>query len=174
MRSLWLALLLPVCAAAQSDETDVGEVAGYAGLAAGIGTHAAVGASFATALSRYHLGFLDVAYAPLGSDALRGPFSGITRSHLYDFNGGVHVRAPVTQRFAPYLVVAAGLLHSRFSARLPERISLEDSDNDFAFHAGVGARYYITDKWGVRPEYRYSVTERNFSRFVVGVFYQFP
>jgi opacity protein-like surface antigen len=122
----------------------------------------------------------ELGFTSLGSEGFRTPAgSQISHSRLYDFNGHVHVRIPVPRYryLEPYIVIGAGLLHSS-----AERIvttaggnSVEDSsDNDFAFQIGAGLRYFIGEKWGVRPEWKFYASDRNFSKLSVGVFYQFP
>ena len=46
-------------------------------------------------------------------------------------------------------------------------------DFKFGWENGGGLRYYIKDDWGVRTEYRYTVSGQNFGRILAGVFYQF-
>jgi opacity protein-like surface antigen len=163
---------------AQSAETDVGEIAGYAGGVAGIGSHPAGGVTFTTALSRYTLFGAELGFASLGSEGFHSPAGSVfSRSRLYDFNGHVNVRIPFRSHWAPYIVLGAGLLHSTAERAVSTASgsSIEKtSDNDFAFHIGAGLRYYVTDKWGIRPEWKYYASDRNFSKLAVGVFYQFP
>jgi opacity protein-like surface antigen len=177
-----LALLL-ICAAAllaQPGETDIGEVGGHLGGVFGIGTHPNGGLLFMTAVSRYALFGAELGFSPLGAESLRQPgtpFTGIQRSRLYAFNGTTHVRIPLSDHWEPYIPIGAGLLHSVFERHTsfgPDATSERESNNDFAFHIGAGVRYFVTPKFGIRPEFRYYVTDRNFSRLTVGLFYQFP
>jgi opacity protein-like surface antigen len=83
----------------------------------------------------------------------------------------------VRDRWAPYIVLGAGLLHStseRASATPAGNAVVKSSDNSFAFHIGGGLRYHITNNWGLRPEWKYYASDRNFSKLAIGVFYQFP
>jgi len=174
--------LLACSLSGQSSETDVGEVAGFAGGAfGGFGSHGAVGASFATATSRLLMALLDISYIPLNTETLQlrgGLGSSARRSRLYDFNGGVHVRIPIREQWAPYIAVGGGLLYSTFETvtvdNLGNTIVAGRDNKNFAFHIGGGVRYYLTDNIGLRPELKVYVSDRNFARLSVGIFYQFP
>jgi opacity protein-like surface antigen len=178
MRTLAFFLFSAALACAQSAQTDAGEVAAYAGGAFGIGSHPATGMTFATALSKYVLFGAELGFAPLGTESFQGRIgSGFTRARLYDFNGHVQVRIPVRDNWAPYITVGPGLLHStaeRVSSTALGNNVVKTSDNAFAFHIGAGLRYYFTNNWGVRPEWKFYASDRNFSKLVVGAFYQFP
>jgi opacity protein-like surface antigen len=170
--------VLAALALGQSGETDLSEVAAYAGGVFGLGTHPAGGMTFTTALSRYTMFGAELGFASLGSEGFRTPAgSQVSRARLFDFNGHVHVRIPVRRYWEPYIAIGAGLLHST-SERIvttPAGNMVEDSsDNNFAFQIGGGLRYFIGEKWGVRPEWKYYASERNFSKLSIGVFYQFP
>ena len=179
MKKLIFCALLPAALAfGQSGETDIGEVGAYAGTVLGIGSHPAGGVTFITALSRYTMFGAELGFASLGEDGYRTPLASvINRSRLYDFNGHVHVRIPVRRYWEPYIVIGAGLLHSTaetMASSAGANTTQKLSDNDFAFQIGGGLRYFITDSWGVRPEWKYYASDRSFSRLSVGVFYQFP
>jgi opacity protein-like surface antigen len=170
--------LFPAALLCQTAETDIGEIAAYAGGVAGIGSHPAGGITFMTALSKYTMFGAELGFASLGEEGYRtSSGSLLSRSRLYDFNGHVHVRIPVRDHFAPYIVIGAGLLHSTAErvVTAPTGNAVDSfTNNDFAFQIGAGLRYFITDNWGVRPEWKYYASERNFSKLSFGVFYQFP
>jgi opacity protein-like surface antigen len=177
-KAVLLAFAPLMLAFGQTGETDIGEVAAYAGGVFGIGSHPAGGVTFTTALSRYTMFGAELGFASLGDEGFRTPSgSQVSRSRLFDFNGHVHVRIPVRRYWEPYIAIGAGLLHST-SERIvttPSGNVIEDSsDNDFAFQIGGGLRYFIGEKWGVRPEWKFYASDRNFSKLSVGVFYQFP
>jgi opacity protein-like surface antigen len=163
---------------AQPGEPGQGEFAIYTGLATGgIGTHPAVGASTGISLSRYVVGLFDASYSPLGSDNLRH-YAGLvtTDSNLYDINLSVQVRVPVRERWEPYGILGTALLYNTYQARAVQprgAESVSGHDGSFGFETGGGVRYYFSDTWGVRGEYRYTFSTRNFSRLLGGVFYQF-
>jgi hypothetical protein len=172
-------LVLAAAALAQPGETDVGELAAYTGFAAGgLGTHPLVGGSGATALSRYLLAQVDASWVPLGRRTLRSyPGIATTQSNLYDFNCSVQIRVPVRKRWAPYAILGAGVLYNPYHIQaLGSQGAIylsSQSDTAFGFETGGGVRYYVANNWGVRGEYRYTISSRNFSRLVGGVFYQF-
>jgi opacity protein-like surface antigen len=171
----------PAVLFAQYGETDVGEISGYTGVTfGGVGAHSTVGASSGLSLSRYCIGLVDVSYMPLGSDILPRYQSqaNIRHSRLYDFNLSGHIRVPLRERWEPYGIVGAGGLYSTFqlgsisgpSAAVTYK---SRSTGSFAFETGGGARYYVARTWGVRAEWRCTVSTRTFNRIVTGVFYQF-
>jgi opacity protein-like surface antigen len=170
--------VLAALALGQSGETEISEVAAYAGGIFGVGTHPAGGMTFTTALSRYTSFGAELGFASLGSEGFRTPVgSQVSRARLFDFNGHVHVRIPVRRYWEPYIAIGAGLLHSTSELIVTTAAGnmVEDSsDNNFAFQIGGGLRYFIGEKWGVRPEWKYYASERNFSKLSIGVFYQFP
>lgn len=170
-----LLLLLLACSPAalpQGAEADVSEVGAYAGGAFGLGgSHRAVGASFGNAIQKYVVALVDISYIPAGAEPVHTPVAGpVSKVRLYDLSGGVHVRIPLRSRIVPYVALGAGVLHSTY-----ETAAGGASDNDFAFHTGAGLRYYFNNNVGVRPDFKaYVLNGRHFTRFTVGVFYQFP
>jgi opacity protein-like surface antigen len=166
---------------AQSGETDVGEISGYTGVTFGdVGAHSTVGASSGISLSRYCIGLVDVSYMPLGSSILpryEGQIN-VRNSRLYDFNLSGHIRVPLRERWEPYGIVGAGGLYSTFqlgSISGPSAMVTykSRSTGSFAFETGGGTRYYVAQTWGVRAEWRCTVSTRTFNRFIAGVFYDF-
>jgi outer membrane protein W len=159
----------------------VGEVSGYTGVTfGGVGAHATVGASSGLALSRHWIGLMDVSYMPLGCNILpryQEPVN-VRNSRLYDFNLSAHIRVPVRERWEPYGIVGAGGLYSTFqlASILNQGVAVtykSRSTGNFAFETGGGVRYYVAKTWGVRTEWRCTVSTRTFNRFIAGVFYQF-
>jgi hypothetical protein len=184
-------LVSPPVARGQSDETEVGEVAAFGGGTFGLGgAQPAVGASSGTALSRYGLGLIEVAYSPLKNDTLRrrtGP--PVEGSNLFDFNWSFHIRVPVRERWAPYGILGGGLLFNAFRAVVlppgptdpstgeptrPGGATFAVHEFNFGFHTGGGLRYYIRPDWGIRPEFKVIVSNRTYTRFTVGIFYTVP
>jgi hypothetical protein len=180
-------LVLTTPSFAQSGDSDTGEVAAFGGGVFGIGTHAAVGASSGVAFSKYGIGLIEVAFSPLGDQTVRrriGPRP--ENSKLFDFNFSVHIRIPVKQRFAPYAIVGGGLLFDKFKVvptvgpppetgeppTVQPAFSVDEAN--FGFHTGGGARYYIREDWGIRPEFKVIVSNRTYTRFTVGIFYTLP
>jgi opacity protein-like surface antigen len=154
-------------AAAQPDAVGGTEASGIFGGVFGVGAHPAVGAAAAYPTSRHIVPNVEFTYSPLDSPP------GVS-SRLWDVNGGIHVRFPGhVPRLAPYLGVGLGLV--RFSHRIPSPPfgSVTASENHFAANLSGGARYYITDNFGVRPEIKGFIGDKSFARLSVGVFWQF-
>lgn len=171
----------PAVLLAQSGETDVGEISGYTGVTFGrVGAHATVGASSGLSLSRYCIGLMDVSYMPLDSSILpryQGQVN-VRNSRLYDFNLSAHIRVPLREQWQPYGILGAGGLYSTFqlaSISSPgDAVTYKSrSTGSFAFETGGGVRYYVAPAWGVRTEWRCTVSTRTFNRFVAGMFYEF-
>jgi opacity protein-like surface antigen len=165
--------------AAQPAWSNSGEISGYGGGIFGINTHPAVGATSAVAFATYAFLLVDVSYMPLGNDTLRdyrGQFV-IQNSALYDFSLSTHIRIPLGAPVEPYLSVGGGLLMCRYAASPLTNgntaVFSRRSDENFGFHTGAGVRYYIRDTWGIRGEYRATISNRTYSRISVGWFYQF-
>jgi opacity protein-like surface antigen len=172
-------ILSPDRVAAQPDNSSTGEISGYGGGIFGINTHPAVGATSAVAMGPYAFLLLDVSYMPLGSDTLRdyrGQLA-IQNSALYDFSVSTHIRIPLRAALEPYLILGGGLLLCTYRAGPlngdTTTILSSRSDENFGFHTGAGVRYYIRDTWGIRGEYRATISNRNYSRVSLGWFYQF-
>lgn len=165
---------------AQWGTTGTGEVSAYGGIAFGAtGARPTVGGSSGVAASRYAVALIEASYVPLGSRTLAyhpGQFA--SGSNLFDFSFAVDVRVPVKHRWEPYGILGPSLLMNFFNADVVHhdgtvvfRRGL--SDAKFGFDTGGGLRYYVRENWGIRGEYRVTISTRNFSRFQAGVFYQF-
>ena len=186
---IWRAAVLFVCAftlgaqqdTSPQDATGVGEFTAFAGGVFGIGSHPSGGVAFASPTSRHIVPNLEFAVAGLGSyDFRSGDLNrtvNLRRSTLYDLNGSIQVRFPNRTHMLPYFGVGAGLL--RFtndveSAGPAGNVVVHGASNYLAGNFSGGARYYITDHLGVRPEIKGYISNKNFVRFSVGIFYQFP
>jgi hypothetical protein len=100
-----------------------------------------------------------------------------------DFHGGVHLRLTRPGwSFVPYGIVGFGMIHTgggtgtrklSDGSTVPVSIS---SSTDYATNFGAGARYYITERWGIRVEAKvYKPTGRFtdvFGRVAAGLFWQ--
>jgi opacity protein-like surface antigen len=160
-----------------SSDEETSELGTYGGAGFGAGTHAWVGGTSGVSPSKYFMAVLDASFMPMGATALRRDLVGTSTSRLYDFNFGGQVLIPIHHRINPYGLVAAGLLYNTYhieTVRPDGYVYLAGrSDCKFAFETGGGMRYFVTEGFGVRGEYRYTVSTRNFSRISAGVFYQF-
>jgi hypothetical protein len=158
---------------AQSSETDVGEFGASVGGSFGPGSHVSVAGSSAFSFSRHGMGLLEASFVPLGSDTLRknGP-SGVRDSQLYDFNFGLNIRVPVRDQWAPYGILAGGLLYNKYYVPAGVQGAYTRQDEfRFGFHTGGGVRYYLGHNWGIKPEFRITVSTRTYTRLTVGIFY---
>lgn len=170
----------PMITFGQSDVTENGEVAGYAGGAFALGTHPVVGGTVGAGFARYAMGIIDISYAPFGQHTLRSrPANEIVQhSGLYDFNFSLHIRIPATRRWVPYGILGAGLLYNVFDlAKVTApgvAVFHAHSENNFGFHTGAGLRYYVGEHWGIRPEAKVVISNRTYICASIGVFYTLP
>jgi opacity protein-like surface antigen len=159
--------------------TDVGEASVYTGVGFGpLSFHPVVGGSSGISATKYAILLIDANYMPIGGRIL-AQRPGIITAHsgLFDFNFSGHIRIPLKKRWTPYGILGAALLYNRYQRQFirPSGILYFSGQSDcrFGFETGAGLRYYVGDQWGVRGEYRYTVSTQNFSRILAGVFYQF-
>jgi hypothetical protein len=169
-------MCLPSTLFAQPGQEEMGEVALFGGGTFGLGSHAAVGGSSGLAFSRYGMALIEASFMPLGKNTLRPQPQGIQEnSQLFDFNASFHVRIPVKNRWEPYGILGGGLLFNSFRSIVGQEHGAVAIDNfAFGFHTGGGFRYYIRETWGIRPEFRVTISNRNFTRLTVGIFYNLP
>lgn len=166
-------------ALAQPGATEDGEISAYGGMAAGsLGNQPTFGGNFGRAFSRYCIAQIDSSYTPLGARTLLSYPGVVTaRSRLYDFNFSMHIRVPVGERWAPYAIVGGGFLFNTYEKQVIHAngaaVFEGKSHGTFGFETGGGARYYVSEDWGVRGEFRYTISNHNFARVLGGVFYQF-
>jgi opacity protein-like surface antigen len=165
---------------AQLEDEGTGEFSLYSGLTFGpTGTHAAFAGSTGVSLSRYTVIAIEGGYSSLGNRTLAyHPGDQTRNSGLFDFDFALRIRVPVKQRWEPYAVLAPALLLNAYhkQVQLPDgTLKFVSGQNEvkFGFGSGGGVRYHMSENWGVLAEYRYTVSTRNFSRFLVGVFRQF-
>jgi len=96
---------------------------------------------------------------------------------LIEATAGVQFQAPLRDsKIAPFAGVAVGLARSRLALQEStfNILDLNFSDNHFALNFGGGARVYVSEKWGVKPEFKIvHIPGENWVRTSVGVFYQF-
>jgi opacity protein-like surface antigen len=177
---LWICLSGALTARAQTWDgwESTGEVSGYGGVGfAGLGTHGWVGGTVGESTSKYFMGSIDTSFMPLGTRTLRDLPLVTTTSRLYDFNFTFHVQIPIHRRWTPYGIAGAALLFNTYDVHRfrPDGVIFTDgrSDAKFGFETGGGARYFVRNDWGIKGEYRYTISTRNFSRILIGVFYQF-
>ena len=176
--------------AAQGMEQGVVEGAGSIGgiwLNGSGGNHLHLGGTFGAAVRERLFVFGELGYAPLTGNSTTTVVDGVpvrisASAKLVDFGGGVQYNLPTDWNFEPYVVgaVGAGRTSASGSAHVPGSnidVSLSTSDTKARLGVGVGVRYYVSERWGVRPELRidrYLGTGGTTAvRYTVGVFYQF-
>jgi len=182
--SLWLAVISlvlygdVVSLKAAEIEAGTAQVAGFGGLVAGIGTHGTVGGGVAYAARERVLAVGEFSYIPGGSQKVTGAgFTAKASARAYDFNGGIHFQFPLKEpKAVPYVGAGIGALHGSASGSatvMGSTFSSKVSATDFYFNFGGGLRYYISDRWGVRPELKIFAGDETFLRLAIGIFYQF-
>ncbi|HXA51011.1 MAG TPA: outer membrane beta-barrel protein [Candidatus Acidoferrum sp.] len=160
-----------------AQEGSLGEVGSYTGVSmGGLGGHPVVGGTTGI-VTKWAVGQIDASYMPIGNRTLRHRLEPTSKSQLFDFNFTVQIQVPVHHRVVPYFVTGPAMLFNRYQLQLtsPQGVPFLSGQQDFKFgwENGGGLRYYIADNWGVRTEYRYTITAQNFGRITAGVFYQF-
>lgn len=165
---------------AQTDESfqETGEVSAYTGVGfGGLGRHPWVGGATGISPTKYAVALIDVSFMPLNSETLVHNLLDTTTSRLYDFNFTVHVQIPIRHRVTPYGLAGPAVLYNTYLIPAVRANGVSyiagRSDVKFAFETGGGARIFVSDNWGFRGEYRYTVSTHNFSRISGGVFYRF-
>ncbi len=155
-----------------------GEVSGYGGAGFGtLGTHGWVGGASGVEFSKYGLVLIDTSFLPLGNRILPNYNFIASKSRLYDFNFTVQVQVPLKHRWAPYALIGnAVLLNTYRVEELESTGAIQQAsrrDAKYGFETGGGARFFIRESWGLKGEYRYTISSKNFNRIAGGVFYQF-
>jgi hypothetical protein len=175
-----ICLCSPPILLAQSNDTDGGEVAAFAGGVFGLGTHGTVGGSAGAAISRYALALFEGSYTPLGSNTIQ-PWpekSTVARSHLTDFDVCFHIRVPLKERWAPYGILGVGLLWNGLRQESLDshgyQVSYHWNQFNAGFLTGAGVRYFVGENWGIRPEFKVIISKQTFTQVSMGVFYVVP
>jgi Outer membrane protein beta-barrel domain len=174
-------LILSASGYAQNLEKGKVEATGQVGLVTGIRTHASFAGSVGKALTDRVFMLGELGYIPLGgaSASGSGPGGGLNfdaGGKVVTFMGGAQYQFSEKNAFIPYAGVGLGLVHSSFSSSSTvngQTTNLDVSSNNFYVNFGGGARYYMKDRWGIKPELMIFAGDDSFFRFSVGVFYQF-
>ena len=178
------ALLAVVCCAvfaasgyAQSLESGEVEATGQAGIAAGIGTHASFAGSVGKALNDRVFVLGEFGYIPLGGANASGTgFEVASTGRVLTFMAGAQYQFNDMRSFTPYAGGGLGVVHAGGSVSSTVGGTTSNasfSSNNFYVNFGGGARYYVRDSWGFKPELMIFAGEDSFFRFSVGMFYQF-
>jgi opacity protein-like surface antigen len=145
-----------------------GEVAGFAGGVFGIGSHAAFGGGASAAVSDRLLVNGEFTYIPAGESINVAGSSFTIGGRGMDFNGGIHYLFAEGSSAQPFASAGVGVI--RGSA---EAAGFSVSDSAFGFHVGGGLRYWLGERWGIRPELKIFFSDDTYARASVGLFFQF-
>ena len=127
-------------------------------------------------VTRYLMVMGEAAVIPLSNQTLLpAAASSVRGSDLYDFNIALQVRIPIKQ-WEPYGMFGTAVLMNPYTAGIlgPNGtvVYVGERHSKFGLECGAGCRYYVRERWGVRAEYRYTSSARNFNRIIGGVFYR--
>lgn len=156
----------------------VGEVAAMAGgTAGGLKTHAVITGNAGVSLSRYLMLLGETSVIPLSNQTLIPTDAVHVRgSDLFDFNIAIQGRIPI-KRWEPYGVFGMAVLMNPYTAGILTPSGavayVGQRHSKFGLEWGAGCRYYVRNDWGIRTEWRYTSSTRNFNRVTGGLFYQF-
>jgi hypothetical protein len=178
-----VACCLVVAASGFAQEMEQGEVeaTGQVGVVAGVGTHASFAGSLGWAVRPRIFVLGEFGYTPIGgaSGSISGPGGGLafdSDGRIVSFMVGAQYQLTPQGSFIPYAGAALGGV--RFSGSSTTSVNGQTTQVDFSsghFYAsfGGGARYYVNDRWGFKPEIMIFAGEDTFVRFGGGIFYQF-
>ena len=134
------------------------EVAAYLGVVGGIGSHGTIGGSVGAPVSDPLILSGDFSFIPTGGGRVTVPGASTrTSSRAFNFNGNLQYQFKPTRAVVPYAGAGLGLLRSSFEASssgLPGTVSIQGSSTNMYFNVGGGMRYYVRERWGLRPEHR--------------------
>lgn len=154
-----------------------GEVSALGGLTfGGLSPRPIVAGSAGADVTRYVMVLGEAALIPIGSQTLipAGALS-VRGSDLFDFNLAIQVKIPI-RRWEPYGTLGTAVLMNPYTAGFAGPngtvVYVGERHSKFGLQGGGGCRYYVGERWGVRVEYRYTSSARNFNRIVGGVFYR--
>jgi hypothetical protein len=156
----------------------VGEVSAMGGGTAGeLKTHPVVTGSAGASLSRYLMILGETSVIPLSNQTLIPTAAVQVRgSDLFDFNIALQGRVPI-RRWELYGVFGMAVLMNPYTAGILTPSGavayVGQRHSKFGLEWGAGCRYYVKQNWGIRMEYRYTSSTRNFNRVTGGIFYQF-
>jgi hypothetical protein len=156
------------------------------------------GGNITFAMNKHILPYLEYSYFPgitrTSTDSSGGFKQTDGRVAISDFHGGLHIRLPIREKpIVPYLVAGFGLLHNGTSTTTLTEIGgppflipggkeqfTNPGSNSAAINCGLGIRYYINQRFGMRVElkgYRafslnYDYSRDQFAKAEFGFFYQ--
>lgn len=154
------------------------EVTGHLGIVSGIGSHGSFGGSLGVPLSDNFILAGDLSYIPMGGDSVTAGGSTMNSgARAFNFNGTLQYQFKQTHAFVPYAGAGLGFLHSSFDASSTApgsgSFSVAGSSTDLYFNVGGGARYFVNERWGFRPEFMVFAGPNTYVRLAGGIFYRF-
>jgi len=165
--------------ASYAQEPRLTEVNGQVGIVSGIGTHGSFGSGVGVALTSRVLGYGEFSYIPLGGASSSIPALGLQSggsARAYNFNFGGQYQFPKSDYITPYAGFGLGLLHSSSSYSSSfggTTVSGNSSSSDLYFNVGGGLRYFVNERWGLRPELMVFAGSNTYVRVGAGIFYHF-
>ena len=170
-------LLLAATGYAQSLEKGDMEMTGQVGIVTGIKTHASFAASAGKAVTDRVFALGEFGYIPMGGTSISTTgFQFSSGGKVMSFMGGAQYGFTEKKSFIPYAGGALGVVHSSGSVETTvngQTTTTDVSNSDFYVSFGGGARYYVKDRWGFKPEFMIFAGNDSFFRFAVGMFYRF-
>ena len=167
---------------AQQLERGKVEATGQVGLAFGIGTRASFAGALGAAINERIFVLGEFGWVPLGGASASGSIPGAgafeidTGGNLFSFMAGAQYQFNPQGSIVPYAGAALGVVHSSgsFDSNLNGTVqNVSVSNNNFYVSFGGGARYYVKDRWGFKPEFMIFAGDDTYFRFGIGMFYQF-
>jgi hypothetical protein len=150
------------------------------GIVSGIGTHASFGGNIGMALGPRIRGYGEFSYIPLGGSSTSIPGVGQAEAgaRAYNFNltGEYQFSRSRSSLLEPYAAFGLGLLRtsSSYSTSVGGMtVSGETSSKDLYFNIGGGLRYFVDERWGLRPELMIFAGSNTYVRLGAGIFYRF-
>ena len=173
-----IVICLVMSAASYAQEPTV-EANAQFGIVSGIGTHGSFGGGVAVPLRPRVLGYGEFSYIPLGGASSSVPSLGLQSggsARAYNFNFGGQYEFPKSDDMTPYAGVGLGVLHasSSYSSSFGGMtVTGSGSSSNLYFNVGGGLRYYVNERWGLRPELMIFAGSNTYVRFGGGFFYHF-
>ena len=157
------------------------EATGQLGIVTGIGTHGSLGGNIGAAINDRVFAFGELSWLPLGGSSTSGTTPGgsfefASSGRILTFMVGAHYQFREARSFIPYAGAAMGVLHGSGSVTSTVGGTTTEtsfSSSNFYVSFGGGARYYVNDRWGFKPEMMIFAGEDTFVRLAGGIFYQF-
>ncbi len=170
-----VALLWPTGVRAQTAEGGHGELFGLGGLYHGSGLNAGAGGGGGGYTVNRHLRlFGEAFYFRKDLSDVIG-FSGVKATgSAFVFDGGAQILFPAGSKTVPFATVGGGVGRIKGSAEARaggQTIRASASESQGTVTLGGGLDYYVSNKWGIRPEFR--VYRGPEYRATFGVFYRF-